>query len=246
MNVIFVDVGNSRTKVGYLNNGKYEFVNATLNAKVDEDWIRQLLSMSLNPACIYIASVAPKKLNLALQNLFKKYFLLTPVMLQTQAEIFGVTNGYDDFTKLGVDRWMSIIAVSDSYESSIVISAGTAITLDLVIDKKHLGGFIVPGLNLMRNSLVSTTELISFDSSNFNLRGGVKKSTNDAVSSGVMYMSASFLNGVISDIKSEHNASIKIVASGGDFATLKPFINHDIEEVTNLVIEGMIKVVSSY
>jgi len=77
----------------------------------------------------------------------------------------GVTNGYQDPTKLGVDRWLDIIAAYHlTRKACIVFDLGTAITTDFVDSRgNHLGGFICPGIPLMRNSLQVHTSKIIYD-----------------------------------------------------------------------------------
>ena len=56
----------------------------------------------------------------------------------------GVTNGYDDHERLGLDRWLAFVGAYHSRESAcLVVDLGTAITSDFVsADGVHLGGFI--------------------------------------------------------------------------------------------------------
>ncbi|MFJ7886404.1 pantothenate kinase [Pseudomonas sp. NPDC096917] len=77
----------------------------------------------------------------------------------------GVTNGYEDFERLGLDRWLALVG---AYELSkgpcLVLDLGTAVTADFVArDGLHLGGFICPGLPLMRTQLSTHTRRIRYD-----------------------------------------------------------------------------------
>ena len=76
--------------------------------------------------------------------------------LETPATAFGVTVAYADSARLGVDRWLGMLAATDCFsnENLVILSLGTAITLDLLgADGKHLGGWIWPGARLMRRCL---------------------------------------------------------------------------------------------
>ena len=72
----------------------------------------------------------------------------------------SVRNGYEDIAQLGVDRWAAIVGAYTHFGSAVcIVDAGTAVTVDLVRDGgRHLGGLIVPGLQLMRSSLEQDTE----------------------------------------------------------------------------------------
>jgi type III pantothenate kinase len=76
--------------------------------------------------------------------------------LETPATAFGVTVAYADPARLGIDRWLGMLAATDCFsnENLAILSLGTAITLDLLgADGTHLGGWIWPGARLMRRCL---------------------------------------------------------------------------------------------
>ena len=53
-----------------------------------------------------------------------------------------------------------LAAFNQSNGPCLILDSGTAFTLDVINEEGlHLGGFILPGLGLMRESLVSKTEL---------------------------------------------------------------------------------------
>lgn len=71
-------------------------------------------------------------------------------------EIAGFEHCYTEPSCLGVDRWLTLLALRESKLPVVVIDAGTAITLDLMdVGGKHLGGWIAPGLQLMQEALVN-------------------------------------------------------------------------------------------
>ena len=103
----------------------------------------------------------------------------------------GVTIAYAKPHNLGVDRWLALLAahhyvgqgieqdVGQGIEQDIgqgieqdveqgtassswlIIDAGTAVTVDLMDKGKHLGGLIIPGLQLLRDSFYDKTQIIS-------------------------------------------------------------------------------------
>lgn len=76
-----------------------------------------------------------------------------------------VVNRYLNPGQLGADRWISVVGAAASSaipagETHMIVSAGTATTIDLVraLDAEHgsyefLGGWIFPGVSLMNSSL---------------------------------------------------------------------------------------------
>ncbi len=91
----------------------------------------------------------------------------------------GVTIAYTEPHNLGVDRWLALLAAhhyvkqgieqdveQDAASSSwLIIDAGTAVTVDLMDKGKHLGGMIIPGLQLLRDSFYDKTQIIPSNTS---------------------------------------------------------------------------------
>ncbi len=72
-----------------------------------------------------------------------------------------VEPAYSEPENLGVDRWLAMIAASKRFpDGCMVVSAGTAITVDYVVSAKHVGGLIIPGVRLWFESLDSNTNRV--------------------------------------------------------------------------------------
>lgn len=82
--------------------------------------------------------------------------------ISSPAAAFGVTNSYDNPNKLGVDRWLAMLAAfKDANAPVVVIDIGTAMTVDLVDGHGvHVGGWISPGFRLMNLALTEHTALV--------------------------------------------------------------------------------------
>lgn len=101
----------------------------------------------------------------------------------------GIECAYRDPSRLGVDRWLAMIAGRRHVVGPFaVVSAGTAVTFDAV-DRggRHLGGLILPGDRLMRESLAANTGRIgTVDPAGEAVEGSelLGRSTEEAVSRG--------------------------------------------------------------
>lgn len=80
-------------------------------------------------------------------------------------EAAGVRNGYEEFERLGLDRWLAMLGgFKLASGACLVLDFGTAATADFVAaDGQHLGGFICPGMPLMRSQLRTHTRKIRYD-----------------------------------------------------------------------------------
>ncbi|MCF8976360.1 type III pantothenate kinase, partial [Pseudomonas edaphica] len=61
-------------------------------------------------------------------------------------EAAGVRNGYEEFERLGLDRWLAMLGgFKLASGACLVLDFGTAATADFIAaDGEHLGGFICP------------------------------------------------------------------------------------------------------
>ncbi len=102
-----------------------------------------------------------------------------------QREQCGVRNGYTDPAQLGADRWAALIGARHLHRGPcLVVMAGTATTVDVLDgDGSFRGGLILPGFDLMRQSLTRNTAQLK------DLPGAyaeLPRNTADAIASGCL------------------------------------------------------------
>lgn len=127
----------------------------------------------------------------------------------------GVRCGYADVTTLGIDRWLGVVAAWREFQASLlVVSVGTAITLDAVAATgNHLGGYIVPGINLQMQALhQGTARVRPQDQLSESPVWGT--STTSAVNNGLVKMVAAFVDHASRDLDAEH---VVFTGGGGDY-----------------------------
>jgi type III pantothenate kinase len=115
--------------------------------------------METTPARVLAVCVAGAEVAEALEDRVRHRWQLPLELAETGSEFDGLRNGYRDPMQLGTDRWLAMLAARRAKPGAVcVIDAGTALTVDLVeADGHHLGGFILPGPELMRRSLEQAT-----------------------------------------------------------------------------------------
>lgn len=160
---------------------------------------------------------------------------LVVVRIESSAHAAGVTCAYTDPSKLGVDRWLAVIAAWHRHRSNLVVlDAGTAITVDGVrSDGQHVGGYIVPGLGLMLRSLALETERVkvALSQSEDDLAPAVD--TAAAVNRGVILMAVGLVTQALS-LMNESDCSGSaacILVCGGDAPRLLPHIEHAVKRL---------------
>jgi type III pantothenate kinase len=100
----------------------------------------------------------------ALISLLTEAFGVSVVCAAPSREMSGVRNGYEEFERLGLDRWLAMLGGFHLASGAcLVLDFGTAVTADFISrDGEHLGGFICPGMPLMRNQLRTHTRRIRY------------------------------------------------------------------------------------
>jgi type III pantothenate kinase len=111
------------------------------------------------PDAIGFCCVAGDQAIANLQSLFPQWDDLAWKQLRGDSAYQGLRTLYQDRAKLGADRWAAVIgARALAASNTLIISAGTATTIDLLgSNGVHYGGWILPGLSMMQESLHHNT-----------------------------------------------------------------------------------------
>ncbi len=145
------------------------------------------------------------------------------------AELAGVRNGYRDYQRLGLDRWMALVAAWQlCRRACLVLDLGTAVTADFVAtDGTHLGGYICPGLPQMRQQLRNHTSRIRYNSDEarlalHELRPG--QCTAEAVERGCLLMLQGFASLQQQQARQSFGENFDIFLTGGDAGVVVPVL----------------------
>jgi type III pantothenate kinase len=113
------------------------------------------------PALVRLASVRADASVAEFSNWAESRWSLKPQIATVSPSCGGVRNAYSDVSRMGVDRWLAMLAAyGETRGACLVIDGGTAFTLDLIhADGQHLGGYILPGLSLMASALEENTAI---------------------------------------------------------------------------------------
>ncbi len=185
----------------------------------------------LNEVSVWVANVGSRAalypLLKALQSRFGAYR-----MVFSEPTCCGVKNGYEDFSQLGVDRWLAMIAARRRSRAPnlLVVDAGTALTVDLLIKGQHQGGMIAPGLTLMQRCLTQNTAnlAVALESSPQVSpdKLGLARTTRDGITAGSHYMAAAFLQTLYVDLQATlpDKQPLEVVLTGGQAEKLAQLV----------------------
>ena len=231
-NVLLVDIGNTRIKYSLLCDTQREpngcdsalslfrFVDSQekithlyVASVRNKDWVDEIFAMCEARGIIFVEK-------------------------HTEKEAFGIKNSYANEQKMGVDRWLAMICAAEKTKKAFfVMDVGTAITVDFVVGGRHLGGWIVPGFQVMRNALVASTQKV-FANDEIPTTFGVGTDTEDCVATGChAALYGVYLSAV--DYISSKQTDFDVILGGGDkkvFAFLESAANI---RPAHLVVQGL-------
>jgi type III pantothenate kinase len=157
---LLFDVGNTRVKWAIADGDALVRSGAMrLDHLMDRGFDALAARLPRNVGDVMISNVAGEQVADDLARFVRQHFDLDARFCRSVRTACGVTNGYRQPHRLGVDRWAAMIgARAESSAALCIVDAGSAITIDaLDRDGRHLGGQIIPGLRLMGRSLKRDT-----------------------------------------------------------------------------------------
>ncbi|MDO8346048.1 MAG: type III pantothenate kinase [Cellvibrio sp.] len=239
--ILEIDMGNTRLK------WRVRYQQATVaQSAIGVEESLGLLVDKIEPyrnaiSAVSVASVVGEPLEQRLADWSIGHLDVLPVFARSSAICGLVRNGYHNPQALGVDRWLGIVAAYRLVSAAcIVVSCGTAVTVDLIArNGKHMGGFIAPGLNLMLDSLTSGTRQIKLDRTVTVLDLSPAAATSEAVYSACAAMLTGLVdNGVRQLRRLDQNSEFQMVFTGGDAGRLLSFYPQA-RLVPDLVLDGL-------
>ncbi|MGR9115204.1 MAG: type III pantothenate kinase [Gammaproteobacteria bacterium] len=234
---LLVDIGNTRFKWGRVDRGSIETGEPIRHAA---DLKRQLFSVwcELKPvprriavSCVSSESVLAEVKAVA----FELWPEVDWVRVKSKASAYGVVNAYPQPDKLGVDRWLCLLAARRLWRQPVcIVDCGTAITLDVMTEEgRHLGGLISPGLTLMKQCLSKGTAELPFSDRVFAV--GLADTTDSAIFSGTLYAAV----GLINTFLGQRSEALKLILTGGDAEIIAGHLDHDFVIEPDLVLQGL-------
>ena len=160
--VLLVDIGNTNLKFCWQQQSGLTPVHAACHLEQSPEQLAATLwQTAAAPGAVYLASVAAQAVADGVISWVRRQWAIEAVQVRSVPEVLGVRNGYRQPAQLGVDRWLTLIAVHNRWQrAACIVDCGTAVTVD-VIDAQglHQGGLILPGLGLMRAALLQRTHV---------------------------------------------------------------------------------------
>ena len=245
--LLAIDIGNTNLVIGCIEDNEILFKAriATDRLRTSDQYgveIKNMLEAYGVPItqiddCI-ISSVVPPVFNSVRTGVIKilgKQPMVVGPGLKT-----GLNIHVDVPSQVGSDRIVIAVAALAEYKAPLVLmDLGTATTIEVVEpENKYMGGVIFPGVKISLEALTSRAAQlpgISLDRP----KHVIGKNTVDCMRSGMMFGTASMIDGLIERIEEELGHSSTLIATGGMAQFITPLCRHEIILEKDLLLKGL-------
>jgi len=237
---LLIDIGNTRLKWAVKRPNGIHSSRAFFLKKQPLHGSFELAWKNLErPTRVIAANVAGAAIADQLSRWIRFYWSLDVEFVCARRQDHGVRIAYPDPSKLGVDRWVCLVALRHCYLlPACVVDCGTAITLD-VLEKTgdHRGGVIMPGLELMKASLLQGTSEIADSCAAGRVR--LAANTGEAIESGGILAAAGMVEMVLREVEKDADTSFSLIITGGDAKRVAAQLARRAILVPDLVLQGL-------
>lgn len=228
---LLIDSGNTRVKFALVNNDASIIRVDRCQAAKNLPLVTRIICSAVSTHQDYVEILEQAKL-----------LNIDTYQVKTSASFLGIECGYPKPENLGVDRWLAVIGASQLYpdQDVVIVDAGTAMTVDLLTSsKKHLGGWILPGLQLMKRAITEKAPGV--------FAGEIEKAerigtdTPSALHHGCLYGLLGAVEKAFLELQTLHpkRAAPTLVLTGGDATILSAYMALPHQVIDNLVFYGM-------
>lgn len=235
--ILEIDAGNTFVKWRYRTDVQNQGLSGRwLTAEFDASCLEMCKAM---PQQVLVASVAGVEFEQRLSLAIAERWSCPLRFARSSALAAGVRNSYADPSRMGVDRWLVMLAAWQRYhEPCCIVDCGSAITIDLLdAAGQHQGGYILPGLRLMRKVLTGATAgiLVDRDIDSFSTEPG--RDTSSAVAHGTNLMFAALAQ-QLPFIFEGSGSGTRLLITGGDGPLFHSLAGQG-ELLPDLVMDGL-------
>ncbi len=245
--IIAVDIGNSNIVIGGIRDSaivlearlRTDATKTSDEYAIDLKMLLDIHSIGLSEIeGSIISSVVPQVLNsikTALRKLTRKDSLVVGPGVKT-----GLNIKVENPSQTGSDLVVGCVGAMREHEPPlIIVDMGTATTM-VAVDKTgaFIGGCICPGVKISQEALSSRAALLpglQLDRP----RQVIGRNTMDCMRSGIMYGTASMIDGMIVRFEEELGYKASVIATGGIAKFVLPLCKTEIIYDKDLILKGL-------
>ncbi|MFC4252737.1 type III pantothenate kinase [Sinimarinibacterium flocculans] len=230
---LLLDIGNSRLKWAWQADAGLGDCGVIVHA--GEPAVALPSLAPVQPAEVWISHVTGPANEAPLAAAVRERFGRAPHFARSAEQWRGLRNGYAEPARLGVDRWLVMVAAwSEHRVATCIVDAGTALTVDGFDEAgRHLGGIIAAGLLTQQRAVLGQTRFATREQGT-TYHAGLGLDTEACVSQGAMLACLGAIDRALSA-----TAAVRRIVTGGDASVLLPHLHGDWEHRPDLVLEGL-------
>ncbi|AKR43688.1 type III pantothenate kinase [Methylophilus sp. TWE2] len=245
---LLIDAGNSRTKWAWCPAADddtswqiHTLENAHWFAASSETGL--LRQAVLEADQVWLSNVAGERWLQGLPAMVKSLHVI-----QAVGSALGLKNHYSHPAQLGSDRWCSLLSAWRQFsQSALVVTAGTAMTIDALLVNNHeadfLGGSIQPGLRLMWQSLQQGAAQLDYSYPEDIEWQDFARNSQQAMWLGCVQALTAAIAMQYARLSEQAGTPPLLLLSGGDAQLLRRYLPHALSAqaiiVDNLVLKGL-------
>ena len=248
--ILAVDIGNTHILLGGFDDQEILFTELlTTNRHATDLEYAALIETALRVNRLdfttvdgaIVSSVVPSVTN-NIRTAIERFTGVTPLIVGPGVKT-GLKIRTDNPAQVGADLVMAAVAGIREYKvPQISIYMGTATTFSLIDENKtFLGTSIGAGMGVAADALCEKTSQlpsVAFETP----KKVIGTNTIDSMKSGLMYQTASAIDGMIDRIEEEYGSKCTIVATGRYAASVVPRCHHTIHCDPDLILKGLMEV----
>jgi type III pantothenate kinase len=239
--ILLVDIGNTRLKWARLDGTELSAQQAIVRSNVSCEQLAAFVTDGIQPSRILVSNVAGPTVEQEITRALRQRTSAPIEFVRSTASACGVRSAYPQPERLGTDRWMSVIAAHHLVGAACIATFGTAMTIDAVsVDGQHLGGVIVPGPQLMIDSLLANTSDLAQRSMGGNIADDLfADNTLGAIHQGALHACAALVERAFATSEARLKGKPTLILSGGASEAIAKALRIPQRIVPDLVLRGL-------
>ncbi len=220
---------------------KWRIVDGKAVTQRGREYLEKLELPALSISEAWVGSVASSEANAQLADKIFDTYGVRAEFAEVTENAGGVTCLYKEPVRMGVDRWLALLAARHRTQAPVVVvDAGSAVTVDLLSrDGVHVGGYILPGFSMQQSALLGQTAKVRFAQvESDNQFGGNDTASCVAAGAGLVFDGLAMS---LKQLRDNFDADAQILLAGGDAWRLQERLGDTklVATVEEIVMDGL-------
>lgn len=231
-----MDIGNTRSKYVSVEQGQRSTISYCQNEQLNQSWLIENFAQATE---FILANVNNDKFSALIESWSQDNDIKFQ-LLKTTHQQFELICAYAQPSQLGIDRWLAMLGASLLFpnKACLVIDAGTATTIDAIANQgQHLGGWIIPGIEMLYTTLVNNTQKI-IAQKNEQPSIALGKNTSECVNNGSWAITVGVIELQYRKLLKQY-AEVEIILTGGNRHEIASQLNDEHHIIDDLIFIGM-------